>query len=384
MVRLDVVVGIPAGDVARVELHEADPALDEPAGEQAAGAELRGLLRVEAVEGLRLVGLARQVDGLGRGRLHPVGELIGLDAGGELGVAVAAGEVAGVQLADQVERPPLGRARHALGGAEVEDRAGGARPHHRALMARRQEARAVRGRAALDPAGGIGQDDERGEVLVLGPQAVAGPAPEAGLAHEDRTGVHLVDGLGMVDAVGPARADDGQVIGAGGDMREEVGDLQPALAVAAERPLRAQERVGRDLPPRGHRAEARRQGPTVQALEVGLGVERVEVARPAVHEQVDDPRGPGREVGRALGEGVDRSPRSRPVHPGAARRVRPSPGLLPPAAGNSCGRDRWHPARRLRSREAWAWTLPFFRRPRPHAAVRASRRTRGAGRRTCP
>ena len=44
VVRLDVVVGVPAVDVARVELDEPDAALDQPAGQQAAGAELGGLL----------------------------------------------------------------------------------------------------------------------------------------------------------------------------------------------------------------------------------------------------------------------------------------------------------------------------------------------------
>ena len=42
MVRLDVVVGVPAVDVARVELNEPDSALDQPARQQAAGAELGG------------------------------------------------------------------------------------------------------------------------------------------------------------------------------------------------------------------------------------------------------------------------------------------------------------------------------------------------------
>ena len=55
VVGLDVVVGVPAVDVARVELDEPDAALDQPPGQQAAGAELGGLAVVEPVEppGLR-------------------------------------------------------------------------------------------------------------------------------------------------------------------------------------------------------------------------------------------------------------------------------------------------------------------------------------------
>ena len=153
------------------------------------------------------------------------------------------GKVAGVQLADQVERPALGVGRTCPRAAAGRG-SGCRRPtHDGALMARRQEAGAIGGRAALDPAGRVGQDDERGQVLVLGPQAVADPAPQARPAHQDRAGVHLVDGLGMVDAVGPARADHRQVVGAVGDVGQEVGDLEAALAVAAEGPLGGQQRV---------------------------------------------------------------------------------------------------------------------------------------------
>ena len=89
VVGLDVVVGVPAVDVARVELDEPDAALDQPPGQQAAGAELGRPPVVQAVEPLGLVGLARQVDGLGGRALHPEGQLVGLDPGLELGVVAA-------------------------------------------------------------------------------------------------------------------------------------------------------------------------------------------------------------------------------------------------------------------------------------------------------
>ena len=133
----------------------------------------------------------------------------------------------------------------------------------------------------------IGQDHERGQVLVLGPQAVADPASQARLAHQDRAGVHLVDGLGVIDAVGPARANHRQVVGTLGEVRQEVGDLDSALAALAKRPPGGEQRVVSHLAPGGDRPEAGRQRLAGQPLQVGLGVERLEMARAAVHEQVD-------------------------------------------------------------------------------------------------
>ncbi len=76
VVGLDVVVGVPAVDVARVELDEPDAALDQPAGQQAAGAELGGPGVVEPVEPLGLGRLAGKVDGLGGRALHPERQLV--------------------------------------------------------------------------------------------------------------------------------------------------------------------------------------------------------------------------------------------------------------------------------------------------------------------
>ena len=142
----------------------------------------------------------------------------------------------------------------------------------------------------------------------------------------------------------------------------------------------------RDLAARRHRAEARRQGLAGEPLEVGLGVERLEVARPAVHEQEDDPLGLGREVGRPRGQRVGRSPRRASFAPGAARPVRPSPGR-PPACRRKTPAvviDR-RPARRRRSGEAWARTSRVLRRletsREPLARVAELGR---AARRPCP
>ena len=88
VVGVDIVVRVPLhGDraAARIELDEPHPALDQPAGQQAAGAELDGPRVVQAVHLAGRCGLAREVNRLGRGALHPVGQLVDGDPGGEFG-----------------------------------------------------------------------------------------------------------------------------------------------------------------------------------------------------------------------------------------------------------------------------------------------------------
>ena len=231
-------------------------------------------------------------------------------------------------------------------------------------MAGRQEARPVGRRASLDPARRIGQDEKRGQVLVLGPQAVADPASQARLSHQDRAGVDLVNGLGVIDAVGPARADHREVVGAVPEVRQEVGDRDAALTALAKRPASGEQRVVSHLAPGGHRPEAGRQRLARQALQIGLGVERLEMARAAMHEQVDHAPRPGWKM---------RSVR--------CQRVRP-PGLrIAPA---SLSKSQWRASAAKPPPAAWrkarrdAKVVDQPDKPRPHTHEIAPRILNGA------
>ena len=71
-----IAVGIPVGVVvvaAGVNLHEPHAALDQPASQQASPAEILGALVVQAVELERVGRFLREIDRLGRPRLHLVG-----------------------------------------------------------------------------------------------------------------------------------------------------------------------------------------------------------------------------------------------------------------------------------------------------------------------
>ena len=87
VISLDVDVSIPGELVlhaARVDLHEPDAALDQPPGHQALAGDVVAPRVVEAVQLLDVGRLAIDVDRLGRGRLHPVGQLEALDPRGQL------------------------------------------------------------------------------------------------------------------------------------------------------------------------------------------------------------------------------------------------------------------------------------------------------------
>ena len=94
----------PAGE----ELDEPDTPLQEPPGDQAGAAEVGRLGPVEAVEREGLGRLPLEVGDARDRRLHPRGQLVALDPGGQGVVAGVAVEVAAVHLGDQLAGGRLG------------------------------------------------------------------------------------------------------------------------------------------------------------------------------------------------------------------------------------------------------------------------------------
>ena len=177
VILLEIPVGIPVVVVvgpAGIELHEAHAALNEPPGEEAAAAEVGGARVGEAVKGLRLGRLARQIDRLRSVLLHLPGELVGGDPGGKLGVVAAREKMRAVLRPEGVEERPLALERHVVWGGEIENRRP-LRSQQRPLIGRRHVAtRPILG-AGDRPAGGVEHDDEAGEILVDAPEPVVDP-----------------------------------------------------------------------------------------------------------------------------------------------------------------------------------------------------------------
>ena len=255
VVAVDVLVRVPvppgeAVVVAAPDLHEPDAPLEQAAGGQALAAEVLGLLErvdllverrlavIEAVEPEHFRGLAGEVQRLGRGELHPGGQLVALDPAVEPVVAGARGGVLAVQAVQQSDPRGVARAggeRDALVGEEVGDGRLGAGVDDGPLVLRGKERRvpvlgAVGGEAAM-----VGQHDERGQVVGQAAQPVADPRAhrgeagpvEAGRLEQRPLAVHA----GLADDV----VDEGDVVDDGPQRRDDVAEHLAARAVGLER-----------------------------------------------------------------------------------------------------------------------------------------------------
>ena len=310
VVALDLRVGVPLRAGAVVDLHEAHAALDHAAGEEAEPAHALGRLVVETVEFARGFSLAGEVDDARGFGLHARRHLVAGESGAELGaVRVAGGELL-VHAVDQAELAGLQVGRDRFGRVEVRDRLGAALDAH-ALVARWHEAGAPVARPVDDRVLIVLHHDERGQVAVLGTDAVIDPGAERRLAREDGAGVHLTDPGRVVDAVGFAGTDDREVVGAGGDVRDPVGEPLAGLAVLFPGALRGEQRGFGFAHRRDDGAEAVGQALAGQLVQQRLGVEEVHLRRTAFHEEEDDALGTGPDLadaglqGRAGGGHVD-------------------------------------------------------------------------------
>ena len=112
----------------------------------------------------------------------------------------------------------------------------------RALIDGRHEAGAPVAWPIVDRGGIVLHHHEGGQVLVLGAQAIGDPAAQRRPAAQDRAGVHLADAVGMVQPVGPAGANDGDVVDALGGVRQPIRHPDAALAMPGPAPRRRQDR----------------------------------------------------------------------------------------------------------------------------------------------
>jgi hypothetical protein len=222
-------VRVPRLAVAVVDLHEADAALDEAAGEEAGVGEVRRA--VFLADAGRLAG---EVERLAARELHVEGGLHRANPRFQGRFAGAVLQVPGVDLFEQVELPPLlGRGevavfdvRQHLG--EVEVAVVDVRP---LMLAGEKAARPELGEA--DRAAGA-EDNVAGEVFRLAPQAVEEPRAEAGAGRRDGAVVHQEQGGAVVGVVGVHRANDAQVVDVPGRERQQLADRQPRLAAGLE------------------------------------------------------------------------------------------------------------------------------------------------------
>ena len=158
------------------------------------------------------------------------------------------------------------------------------------------------------------QDDESGQVPVLGSQSVAEPGAHAGPTRLLKPGLDEGHRRVVIDGVGVHGLDDGNVINDLSVVREQVADQRARLAVPAKL-----EQGGRDrqrVLPRGHPrnalSHANRSGKfrTHQIRQLRFVVEQIDLGGSTRLVKENHPLRPGRKVrqiAQTTGHGVDRS-----------------------------------------------------------------------------
>jgi len=221
------------------------------------------------------------------------------DAGFQRGFAGVLGEVLRIQLLQQIELPPL------LGGG-----------HAVALDVRQHLANVQVGMIDVGPLIFAGEkaagpklgkphgtprteDHVTGQILRLAAEAVQHPRAEAGAGRRDGAVVHQEQGGAVVGVVGVHRADDAEVVDVPGRVRQQLADRQAALAAGLKLVRHRHAAAGGIF-----RAEIDFLRPLPRELvESRLGIEKVPLKRPAVHEELNDPFGTGLKMGLEFGSG---------------------------------------------------------------------------------
>ena len=297
---------------AQEHLNETHASFDQTLRQQTAAAVLRCARVIEAVESLRLGGLAADVQDFRHGRLHAGGQFVTGQTGLQLRTGRVPFEVGGVQLAQQLKLVAAGSVRQAGGGPQVSD-GGAAGAERRSLVAGRQEAGGPVAGAIDGQAAGIAEDDVGRQFLADAAQTVNHPRPPDRPALKGLARVDHAQGRLVIDRFGLHRADQRQLVGDPRRVWQQLREVHPRPAVFAEAEGRCQQLarlcVEVDLQPAGVLL-------SVAFAQFRLGIEQVHLAGAAVLEQADDGAGRWPMVRRLRGEGAAGPLRSGPAVPG--------------------------------------------------------------------
>ena len=187
------------------------------------------------VEHLDMFWLGVDVDRLGGGRLHAIGQLEALDPRGELGLGGEAVVVERVEPLDEVQfgallavgnvGGPVRGCRSARLGVEV-------RPLVNAWQKGRAPVRGVAlGQAATAR---VAHHDEAGQVLALAAQAVSHPRAHARKTHPRQTRVHHKQSWRVIVRLCISGVDEGHLVDVFAQVREDLRDHLAALALRAK------------------------------------------------------------------------------------------------------------------------------------------------------
>src|SRR5579871_2570808 len=269
-----------------VELYKAYPALHQTPRQQAVIPE-RGLAWLRAVELVRRLRLFRDVHQFRDARLHPVGQFVGRDPGGDLRVADFR-EMILIQIAQGIERLSSDLRVHSVRVRDEQHRVAFRTKLH-ALVSRGQKAASPARFAAIRVAVSGEQDDEAGQVLILAAEPVGKPGAHARATDQLMAAVHKYLRRGVVELVGMHRADDADIVHDLRQIRQLTGDLGSRLPVALES-VRGAQQFGRAFDKREPLSLNELLGDllAVVLVQFRLVVQQIELRRRARHEEEDD------------------------------------------------------------------------------------------------
>ena len=145
----------------------------------------------------------------------------------------------------------------------------------------------------------IQQHHVRWQVLILGAQSVGDPRTQARIALPQAAGIHLQQAGAMSKAVGMTGPNDRHVVDALGHFGKETRNLDAGLAVLFEIPQAAQKRFAfGSIGVKTGIVFQVRDRLSVALGQFRLGIEQVDVARSAIHEEKNTAFGFRREMGR--------------------------------------------------------------------------------------
>ena len=290
--------------VAVVEVDKANSALDHPARQQAHSSEVGRLLGVQAVQPVDVLGLPAQVDQFGTGHLHAEGQFVVPDPGRQAAVVRAFVQVSLVPLLELAQDGLLVLPGDRTGRLQIfQGRSLGGK--HGSLVDGRQEARSDHRLAVAHVV--VGHHHVGRQVVGFAPQAVEHPGAHAGLSHQQGPRVDDGDGGTVDEGLVVAGADDREVVGEFRELRKQVGDFQPGLAVLPEYTSRPHQPgfIRLDLGQADALPQVTgRKKLAVIFLQLGLWIEGFELAGAALQEDEDDAPGLGREVGGLDAQGI--------------------------------------------------------------------------------
>ena len=278
---LDVVVRVPSG---RINLHAPDTFLDQATSQQATPAEVSCQRVVHAVHILCLLSFLAQVEDLGNLHLHAECQLIVLDPCFQFVVIGMLCCVFLIQLSQQIEIAPLSIPSDACRREQVENWRS-SRSQSGPLEVRRQEAVGPVGSAALRVSD-LGQNDESGQVLILGTKSIRDPGTNRRITTKPVARIHVVIRGRMIDRLAPTTVIDAQLIRDTWQMLEVLTHGNAGLARLAKL-----ERTLHEIPLPGSHGRGElvlsHKLLEVQIVELRLLIKRVDMTWSSSHKQLD-------------------------------------------------------------------------------------------------